>query len=163
MTKSKPKHTKATYLLIPMLGQPFNFYKECFVNLYVGEYEDEPKLFMVLDKSKDGFNANYGVLLTSKYYYSSRDYEDSKLLLIFNVPEEFVDDYNLFLEGKYSKFSYAYKKKVTECISSKGGALLKIISPTQADRKSLAESLEVELDPDAEIISKPDLSEFIEL
>lgn len=43
------------------------------------------------------------------YDYSS----ERQVMYVFDIPEEHVEDFKLFLEGKYSKFSDSLKEKIT--------------------------------------------------
>jgi hypothetical protein len=47
------------------------------------------------------------------YYVRDYDYpEEKQVVFVFDVPEEFTKDYNLFKEGSYSQFSEEYKQQI---------------------------------------------------
>jgi len=89
------------------------------------------------------------------------------VLVTFKLPPYFKNDRDLFLEGKYSK--YSDKAKVTlsqhldKYVTINGKKVLsngfKILYPTSEDRALLADALGVKLEKDAEIYSSPSIEE----
>jgi len=48
------------------------------------------------------------------YYYVGNDKIKNEVIFAFTIPEEFKEDYNLIVKGKYSKTSKEYKDKVIQ-------------------------------------------------
>jgi len=102
--------------VLPMLRQPLAYYGDYFINTFVRDenYPDyDSHIFVLFDSSfvvddKD----SYHNLCSSEHYetdYCVGDYH----MIIFNIPDEFYVDYQLFLASKYSKFTKEYKKVLT--------------------------------------------------
>jgi hypothetical protein len=80
-----------------------------------------------------------------------------------NIPQQYVNDYYKFIDGKYSKMSEDYKEHllnmllkydVTKLVYKK---IKECLYPTKEARKKLEDELGVILDPSAEVMSIPNL------
>lgn len=64
------------------------------------------------------------------------------VMFVFKVPEEYQEDYNNFLQSKYSKLSDNYKKKIISyhgATNSKNAAFLESILYKHPERRKLVE------------------------
>lgn len=94
-------------------------------------------------------------------------YNNKLVILIFEAPKKFNKDYKKFLQGRYSKFSEEYKqqllkyfpKYVTENGKKRLHNNYAIIYPDNNYRKLLEARLDVSLNENSEIYSKPDIEE----
>lgn len=94
------------------------------------------------------------------------DYPKGYIVVVYKFPAEYMDDYRLFKEGKYSKFSKKYRdlfpteRKGT---SSKGIPFTEpsfyshIFGRTEKMRRYWENILDVTLQDDAELWDKPDI------
>lgn len=91
-----------------------------------------------------------------KYMYDPDKYTS---MFIFNIPEEWLPDYNIFLASKYSRISEACKKRILN-FGAYGmkSQVYETLYRSEARRKLLEEKLGVDLPINAEVASAIDLS-----
>lgn len=128
------KYTKTTQFILPAVGinlknqLVFRF----FINAYVGDKGHENAyerpifvLFGTEDVKNPYWLKTYNALTESKNYTTDYDcgIQDNKhlVMMIFQVPKQFVDDYYNFKKGKYSKFSEEFKSKFPQYIKEGTG------------------------------------------
>lgn len=113
-----------TYLM-PLLGGSASHYRDkrqgktvrCnFVNCFVGD-SDKPELdrHILLLYKFSGEKAYIDFewwLHTHEYFRGSYEPDQYHTMYIFEVPNEYLEDYNKFKLGHYSKFSDKYKKQI---------------------------------------------------
>jgi hypothetical protein len=115
------KRTKTSHFLMPSVF-PNNSLMgtEYFVNAFIddgGFRHTLDRVIFVLFKT-DVKNQKWGMLaqrLRSKAEYLLEYFcgiQDNKhlIMMVFKIPEKFINDYVHFLDGKYSRFSEEYKK-----------------------------------------------------
>lgn len=157
------KYTKTSTFLFPLLEIPKalfhcnvknNFGKLLmttrFLNSYLldldlanEEYNNGPYVFVVIKPYQDtDFDIFYNTILSFENYvdeYEKSDY----IIMIFRVPDRFLDDYNLILEGKYSEISKEARTIIMgNCFfSSKPKFIPMILSKSVALKKSWEDRL----------------------
>lgn len=121
------KFTKTSTFLFPLLGIPKDLFKceirnsfgtlihsNRFINAYL--YNDDlvadECIFLLLESYQDpNFNSFYTTLVSMENYVD--DYEkEGYLVMIFNIPEEFIKDFELIVAGKYSQVSTQAKSLI---------------------------------------------------
>jgi hypothetical protein len=120
---SDVKFTKTATFLFPLLGIPKSLFKcdirhpwgtqkfdNRFLNAYlkndcIEKYKDKDYVFLVLRNYQDvDFNKFCNTLQAFPNYVDEYDVRDC-LIVIFSVPEENQEDFDLIKKGKYSKIS----------------------------------------------------------
>jgi hypothetical protein len=120
---SDVKFTKTATFLFPLLGIPKSLFKcdirhpwgtqkfdNRFLNAYlkndcIEKYKDKDYVFLVLRNYQDvDFNKFCNTLQAFPNYVDEYDVRDC-LIVIFSVPEENQEDFDLIKRGKYSKIS----------------------------------------------------------
>lgn len=95
----------------------FKFFKNAYLNDVNHEHNYERPIFMLF--SIKSFKDNnwikvYSILTKAKTFITEYDVgiqnNEYLLMLVYNVPEEFKEDYYNFKQGRYSLFSDEYKK-----------------------------------------------------
>jgi len=157
------KLTKARLFVRAMLGYPLDFYGEDFYNCYVGKSDNVMYLtFKKPLKDIQSFNKVLETLTTDEYYSGQKSITDWYIIKM-NIPQQYVNDYYKFLDGKYSKMSEDYKENLlnmllkydrTKIVYKK---IKECLYPTKEARKKLEEELGASLDVDAEVMSIPNL------
>lgn len=98
------------------------------------------------------------------------DYPNGYIVLVYKFPAEYMDDYRLFLQGKYSKFSQKYKdlfpltNKTTSSrnlTKEEPSFYSHIFTRSEKMRDYWEGKLAVILAPDAEYWSSPTLSKEV--
>lgn len=125
---------------------------------------DSPTIFQAfVDSEYERLNKVTGTVDIIEDY----DYVDGYVVLVYQFPKEFEEDYNKFLEGKYSKFSKKFREtypKVVKIKTEEGRPIeevstqYRIINRTPEFREYLEEILGIEFQGDMEFWSKPDMS-----
>ncbi len=155
--------TKTSRLLLPMLGLNWVKLPDNFYNGYVTKDNE-----IVLVFEKNGENERFNKFLD--FNNTNNDYikyeEDlDEILLYYKIPDDFVDDYHKFLEGRYSEFSDDYKHLLRLMFGRKTAPtgrtvyVENVIFPQEYKRKQIAEDLGVEISLIKETFDKPDLNE----
>lgn len=112
MAKGRKKETSTTLFLLPLLFSDDIKYTQIickeFKNAYIADLEnkqyDDKILLVYSDYPK-------GVPLTNRI----ADYKtDKNTIFVYELPEEFIDDYGFFLTGDITKFSDKAKKRILD-------------------------------------------------
>lgn len=94
------------------------------------------------------------------------DYEGGYVISVYKFPSEFIEEYNLFLQGKYSKFGEAYiglfPKKVSiikngKSIGSEFSLSYHIFTRSSIIKKYWEKKIGEEIPDDMELWSAPDI------
>lgn len=113
--------TEATRFLLPMLGDKYhrdNFFVNAhFMNAYIGDSnkpEYDNHILLRYNYLPTNFYLKFDKeLIVQKGVIGEYDYGDNRTVMyVFKVPGEFQEDYNKFLDGKYSEFSTNYKLRI---------------------------------------------------
>jgi hypothetical protein len=133
--------------VLPMVGLNHKTLPNNFINSYI---LDDYKVVAVYDKNTD-YNDIFAhhlnrVLDNNKHLIEYQDLDD-EIDIFFKIPEEFKDDFDLYLLGKYSEFSDDFKAVLTSFFgikTIKEGHTVSVhntIYPEDFKRKLIAEHL----------------------
>jgi len=160
--------TKASLFILPMFkgSKSKYFYNELLLNCFLGIPGKErviallyrfsgQRSFMELEKS---FKA-------MPNFIDTHDPDGFTVLYVFDVPEKHMRNYELFLKGKYSQMSTAYKHRILQFHAvTKSSSIGQILYRSKARKLELEERI---VDPakyakerfpdDAEVYSIPNL------
>ena len=166
--ETKLDYNKSGYFLLPLTYIPKNAFKNAHSVFSINSHKPEltNHVFVVFETKKV-------CIMELEFFSSQRTFEEIEYLgdiaVVTFTLEQFKEDYQLFFEGKYSKFSEKAKNAIgnhfTFKTQGRGGIthnpLYKILYPNKKDRDALAELLLDHNDPplkeDAEIYSIPDI------
>lgn len=150
----KSKWNKSVYFILPMIDINSNY--RHLINSYLGDSKyptDNFNKILVELKYKDN------TILNNIHLENNYETEDGTYIYVFNIPEKYNEDYQLFLKGKYSLFSEKYKKKILSFVIKKPiqtSYVYKILYKTSDLKFELEESIGQELPDDAELCSIAD-------
>lgn len=164
---SKVRYNKSKTYLLPLLAEAIDIDTRFFNNLYNTYIYDvnekyENCLFILHDFSfkNPEFTAYEHKLVDNPLFVDLIDI-DNKVLYIFKFPEEYLPEYRLFKQGKYSKFGEDAKKVIMNFFGNiyQGNlnavkfllALKQILYQDKKLRQRLEEDLKVTLPIDAEL------------
>lgn len=168
--KSKPEQGLQGYLLytsilnktstfiLPMLGYNKSIFKwdtslmNCFVEVD-GQPETDDELHLWYRYIPSVEMESFEDFLTKHpMYLDMKDLDKHHALYRFSIPEEYVPDYKLIKEGRYSKITDLSKKRILDFHSSSiDKPLGKILYKAEDRKKSLEKQFDVEIDKDAEL------------
>jgi len=157
--------TKASLFVLPMLpGNRSTYYYDKFLlNCFVGTKDVSNVIAVLFRFSGLKMFANLEQSMQRlKCYMKTEDPTKSTVLYLFEVPKYYQEDFNKFLEGKYSEMTEDYKLKIldfhgVDFDSSIGHILFK----DETRRLELEELLDTNLPEDAELYSIPNMDHEI--
>lgn len=162
-----------TYLL-PLISEFVDLNPEFYgniVNTYLfdesGEYENCIFVEMDFNFKIPEFTAFEHTLKESENFLKLYDISDEKVLYIFKFPEDYLNEYNAYKNGKYSEFGedaqelifdffrgvYDNKKEVIPFLLK----LKQIFGKDEVLREELEKQLKVKISPDAEVSAIMDI------
>ncbi len=102
--------------LVPCLMLPIDKLEEGDFNSYINfpdlnDINIINPLYLLVDLSTLGerYEEVVSTLITNKYFVMEQRIDKDRSIFCFKFPDEYSDDYNLILEGKYSKTSDKYR------------------------------------------------------
>ncbi len=160
---------KSTIFLLPLLDFNRDFINknmQSLVNIYYHCEEDidynnsyKDKVYCVF--KKDSFDHKKAVNMYNTPQFIGNIEKDNYLIFIFKVPEIFLNDYELFKKGMFSKMSAFYKARViAEYVPPDVEYLKAILDPTDKDKQQLSLFLGLR-EQVKEVYSVPETSEEI--
>jgi hypothetical protein len=164
--------TCSTLFLLPSIGlQRKDILKYGFIDAYIDDIHHEPhyeESIYLLFRPKDMLPLQ--VFIDQEYKRTKQliedyDYAGGYVVAVYEIPEEFKPEYNLFLKGKYSRFRKRYTDlfpKMVEIMTDgrmtpQYSLPYHIFNRTDAMRNFWEEKFETRLDEDAEMYSVPDI------
>lgn len=174
INKNNKYKSKSKVFLLPMLKSPL-LHVNSEVNYLIDVQVVQggfPQIVVIFD------NVDYEPLTMDiykmqnlpEYIDASYDDNDKEVVLFFDVPKDFKEDFELFTQGKYSKFSHKYKELLTRNYGeqrmldfSKESKLPNVsvydaMYPTEERKKALSQALGCDVkDLNDEVLSPPNL------
>ena len=157
--------SKASLFLLPILGTRHDdfFYHTLFCNAYIG-VEDEPNCLALLYR----FSGSADFLQFEQYlrklssFKRMADPSPYFTLFVFDIPTEYLEDYQNFCLGKYSELSATLKDKIFKFHQADANSVLgQILYKSTKRRLRMQESLGIEIPLNAELLSLPNLEQEI--
>tara|TARA_R110002126_G_scaffold47605_5_gene133369 strand:+ start:5033 stop:5824 length:792 start_codon:yes stop_codon:yes gene_type:complete len=115
---------KSSMFVMPLLGYNRGYYRwnTDFVNCFIGTEDDGSDYTIYLwykYTASIEMETLEGRLKEHPSFVSQEDVDQYHVLYKFSVPEKYVDDYMLILDGKYSYISEVAKERILDFHSSK--------------------------------------------
>lgn len=154
--------TSSTFVL-PFLGvdRKWFMWDSLFINCFIGTTEDDTNRVIALlykFSGKTDFLKFESAMCAFRSFIRRYDPDPYHVMFLFNVPESATKSYEHFVNGKYSEIDDIWKLKILEFHGFDiDGMTGKILFQADSLRKEIEERLDVELPPDAELHSKPNL------
>jgi hypothetical protein len=155
------KRTKTSNFIMPMLSgnRELYFWNKLFVNAFIKTPEDDNCIALLYRWSSNPLYIKFEKAL-SKFKNFRRRYDPSPnyVMFVFDVPKRHIRNYKRFINGKYSKFSKAYKLDILEFhdaeIENEIGQILFLSSKR---RRALETKLGANLPENSELLSILDI------
>ena len=153
--------TKSSIFITPMLGgeKKLWFYNQLLINTFIGiKGELENKIVLLYKWSGDIlFHKFQEAVKKFKTFYEMRNIDENHVLIIFNVPKKQKRNFELFKEGKYSKFNKTYKLKILDYHKMNVDNVIgQILFKTVGRKRVLENKIGMSLPDDAELYSIPE-------
>lgn len=102
-----------TWYLLPLIGlNCHSFGGGNFIDSYILSVESEPTLRLLAVSVRDFRICKE--LVHHPRFYGNTTFEDGGTVMIFSIQEKWREDYQLFIEGKYSRMSIAAKEEIKQ-------------------------------------------------
>jgi len=155
--------TKSSLFLLPMLGGTRRLYMwdKLFVNAFINSDQYKDSICLLYRFSGDTIFLKFEQAL-KKFRTFKDTYDPSPyfVMFVFDVPTNYKKQFNLFVDGKYSKFSPEYKSKIMEFHGFNiHGEMAQILFQDEKRRLRLQEELDAEIEPGSELLSIIDIEE----
>lgn len=171
---SNIKYNKSKTYLLPLLTEVVEFDRKFFSNIlntYVaddlGMYKNSLLIYHDFTFRNPEFTF-YEHKLTNSQYFTDLIDIDNMVLYVFRFPDEYMKEYNNFLEGKYSEFGNDAKELILTFYThiyqnnlNAVGFLVKLRQILFKDSKlkeQLEKNLKINLPVNAELTDIPDLN-----
>ena len=155
--------TKACLFMLPMLGGKgtSSFYHTLLCNTYIA-LEDGKNCVAILFRFSGSadFLKFEQKLRQLPSFRTMIDPSPYFTLFVFDIPTDYLEDYQKFCLGQYSQLSATLKDKILKYHDSDANSVLgQVLYKSTKRRLRLQETLGVELDADAELLSIPDIEQ----
>lgn len=157
-------YTKSTHFIMPMVGyeiadflsidEKVNYLINCYIDI------EEQKIVIVLDDTNDSNIVTFLKFNNSNPHFINSINEEGEIVLFYDIPTKYKEDFDIFLTSKYSRLTEKYKKKLVDVYGRKTNTddyrpnQFDVIYPTPYKRKQLAEHLKVDASLIDELTSK---------
>ena len=157
--------TKSAIFIMPFLGYDRDYFKwnSVFCNCFIGTENEGTygdRVYLLYRFSGQAWFAAFEQLIKSKHNcINAIDVDSAHVLFEFSFPEEYEEDKELILEGKYSKISQKAKDRLISFHnSSRDKPLYQILYKSPKRRKQMEQQLSVDtpvfIKEDAELFDK---------
>lgn len=152
--------TKSTNFIMPFLGGTRDYYrfKNEFINCYIGteqsgDYGNYIYLLYRFSGSLE-FVQFEERLQNHPYFEESYEVDNYQTMYVFNIPQDYMEDIQLILDGKYSKIQPETKENILRFNQSRTNSILeKILFRDPSWKAELENKLKASLPDDAELYS----------
>lgn len=150
------RRTKSSFFITPMIGENRIYFR--WDNYFVNTFITEDKKIIVLYRffsSDDYKRFEFGVM---KHHLFEKllDYDTQHVAFQFKIPDNYLDDYNKFVSGKYSRMSENYKKLILKFHGlDRDSTLSKILFKSDDRKKQLELDLGSSIPADIELYDRP--------
>ncbi len=127
-----------TMFVLKGIADTYLYYKVDGVNIY----EKECKTLVIKYKYHKDNNVEWVYISNHDLCLKKIDIGNDYYLFVFKIPEKFEDDYQTFIEGRYSEFTPEYKNQIMMVMANTNKATyLNVINPTAYDKAELKKFL----------------------
>ena len=159
-TKNKTIYNKSFTYVLPMLGKYLNINPSDVSACYIGDsYTSDFNGHILLIFHDEFLKQNKDSLLKNELFKDTYLHiEHEKQIFVFRVPDEHKDDFQKYLDGRYSRLKKSYKLEIlTFHDVAKNSAVFHVLTRNETLRRRLQNKLKVSIGEDLELSSKPDI------
>lgn len=155
--------TSSSTFVLPFLGvnRKWFLWDRLFINCFIGTTpEDTGKVIALLYRfsGEPVFLKFEAAMCAFRNFIKRYDPDPYHVMFVFDVPTSAVASYEHYVNGRYSEIDGIWKLKIMDFHGfDSNGHTGKILFQDEDLRKDLEKTLDVELSPEAELHSAPDL------
>ena len=157
--------TTASTFVMPFMGgnRRLFMWNRLFVNAFVGTDEDEDCIALLYRySSQPEFLKFENTLEAFRHFRVRREPDPYHTIFVFNVPDKARTSYAAFLRGRYSEIDDEWKLRIIEFHDFHiDGHTGRVLFQSPWLKAKIESELDVELDDDAELLSRPDMKREI--
>jgi len=162
MKKSNLKtiYNKSFTYVLPMLGKALNINPSDVSACYIGDsYTNDFAGHILLIFHDEFLKQNKDSLMKNDLFKDTYMHiEHEKQIFVFRVPDEHKDDFQKYLDGRYSRLKNSYKLEIlTFHDVAKNSSVFHVLTRNKTLRRRLQNKLNVSIGEDLELCSKPDI------
>ena len=148
------KRTKSSNFILPMIGgnKKLLFWDRLFINCYI---ENNENILLVYRISLDPMFLKFQEALEKfKGLKEIRFPHPEYIIFVFDIPSKHMQNFNHFINGKYSKFTNDYKLKILDFhFLDMEGQTAQILFKAPERKKQLEDALGCILEDESELLS----------
>lgn len=139
-----PDLNKTAFMVIPMLDITYEDLNDALVDAFLLKRGEEILLVIVLDRKHADYKADCRLFMSLPYFLEKKLMRSNRAhtAIVLRIADKWKEDLQLFVKGRYSSMSKAYKDWVTSFLKREH-PLRKVLYPTRGDKDLLASELEV--------------------
>ena len=149
--------TKTSLFILPMIGgnRRLLFYDSLLINAYIKREKRTNYIVLLYRKSRKKVFKEFIQLIQNLKHFSSLEEPNKHCYVVtFKVPSKYKQNFNMFLNGKYSKFDDEYKLNILDFHRYDiDGRLGEILFKAPRRREQLERQLNAKLPEDSELYS----------
>lgn len=151
--------TKSSTFVRCWLGFSNTFYNGLFHDCYIS-IEPEKLIHIVLKKDDSQQYEEISQQLKDHKWFLKTQTTGDYVIFDFEIAEEREDDFDKFIVGQYSKLSDSAKELILMSHEKMDNIknLAVILYPEKRHRDMLSQALDFELNPNAEVYDRPDIT-----
>ena len=160
MTSKNQEYNLTTRMIMPLLGWKLSIFKPYLQNAYMRHKEIERfrtgHVFVLLKWSdSERFNKLVNAVSSSKFHVSNYDLDIDRnyQMHVFRIPDQMKPDYDLIMEGKYSKVGKVALEMILQN-NNAGDEVDYILRRDDELRKKIEDDLDIDLPKTAEVYSR---------
>tara|TARA_R100000951_G_scaffold94695_3_gene83522 strand:+ start:61 stop:798 length:738 start_codon:yes stop_codon:yes gene_type:complete len=157
--------TKASLFIMPMLGgnKDLYFHDSLFINAFIGTDKEDSCIALLYRFSGTPLFLKFEQAL--KKFRCYRDVVDPSphhVMFIFNIPDNYIEDYDKFILGKFSELSPQLKEAILKFYNADlHSSLGQILFKSEKRRLRLSQNLGVKIPKHMELFDVPNLDEEV--
>jgi len=151
------QRTKSSIFVLPMLGGNRNlyFWNQLFLNCFIATDKDKDCIVLAFRFSSDPLFIKFEkALSTFKYFRKRYDPSPDYVMFVFDIPKQYIKDFDRFINGKYSELSKLYKINILDFHNLEiNGEVGQILFKSPRRKKILEKKIGAILNHDSELLS----------
>ena len=151
------KRTKSSTFIMPMLSgnRKLFFWNRLFMNCFISVPDNDTCISLLYRWSSDPLFIKFEkALSTFKYFRKRYDPSPDYVMFVFDIPKQYIKDFDRFINGKYSELSKLYKINILDFHNLEiNGEVGQILFKSPKRKKILEKKIGAILNHDSELLS----------
>lgn len=157
-------NTFTSTFLLPLIKITSSDFGKNFINAYIHNV-DKPCIYVVCSYNEEDDNLMRGIVRSRiNPNFIETEIKSDEIILKFTIPQESLNIFQLFIEGKYSQFPEKYKRYLCSIYGvavekeTRYASVYNVLYPQDYKRKQIADFLKVDKELIKEVLDIPDMN-----